>query len=89
MQTDLASKADVLKLRGNGRNNSQQCWELLANDVASVFTGSVATSTATETPYLKSKRYYSAFSNFIALILDMLAVFLELNSKRMHLSSEK
>ena len=53
------------------------------------FHRALVTSTATETPYLKSKRYYSAFSNFIALILDMLAVFLELNSKRMHLSSEK
>ena len=49
------------------------------------FHRALATSTATETPYLKSKRYYSAFSNFIALILDML----ELISKRMHLSSEK
>ena len=27
------------RLRANGRNNSQQCWELLANKVASVCTG--------------------------------------------------
>ena len=39
VQTDLASRADVLKLRVNRRNNSQQCWEFLANNVASVFTG--------------------------------------------------
>ena len=28
-----------LRLRANGRNNPQQCWELLANSVASVCTG--------------------------------------------------
>ena len=40
VQTDVAaSHADVLKLCANGRNNSQQCWELLPNNVASVFLG--------------------------------------------------
>ena len=29
----------VIELRANGRNNSQQCWELFANNVASVCTG--------------------------------------------------
>ena len=28
-----------IKLRANGHNNSQQCWELLANNVASFCTG--------------------------------------------------
>ena len=31
-------KALALKLTANGGNNSQQCWELLANNVASVCT---------------------------------------------------
>ena len=31
-------KALALKLTANGGNNSQQCWELLANSVASVCT---------------------------------------------------
>ena len=31
-------KAFALKLTANGGNNSQQCWELLANNAASVYT---------------------------------------------------
>ena len=41
MEGNLRFKIDwaSLRLRANGRNNSQQCWELLANNVASVCTG--------------------------------------------------
>ena len=35
----LNSSLQTLKLRANGRNNSQHCWELLANNVVSVFNG--------------------------------------------------
>ena len=60
-----------LMLRLNGRNNSQQCWELLANNVASVFTGINKRSCVSQVlllPLVQSPSSYPAFTKAWYLI---------------------